>query len=77
MLVSSIASVTDNTLILYPLDFMSVRKIPLKKSPLIADGSEMPSSSEDPDVGSFITKIRETALTDRAVHDLVTPQILC
>lgn len=59
------------------LDFMTVRKIPIKEHPyLLADGTaateEERVDSEDAEVPSFLTRIRTTLLSDRAIHDLVT-----
>jgi ATP-dependent RNA helicase DDX55/SPB4 len=58
------------------LDFMAVRKIPLKEQPyLYEDGSSnalgLSDKAEDPTVVTFQSRIRKTLLTDRALHDKV------
>jgi len=57
------------------IDFLSVRKIPIRKHPLMqvggvvaAQGTSEPES-DDPAVASFLSQIRETVSTDRALHD--------
>ena len=58
------------------VEFMAVRKIPLKERPRFSgDDSSMSidnSNTEDPEVNSVIETIREKVLTDRALHDKVT-----
>ncbi|KAF7971110.1 hypothetical protein HWV62_7178 [Athelia sp. TMB] len=54
------------------IDFMAVRKIPLKEQPyLFKAGPSVSCSStqEDASVSSFQDAIRKTLLTDRALHD--------
>ncbi|KAF9462671.1 DEAD-domain-containing protein [Collybia nuda] len=55
------------------VDFMSVRKIPLKEQPYFSEDKFVATpedeSSEDPHVEIFTNKIRETLLTDRGIHD--------
>ncbi|KAF8913923.1 DEAD-domain-containing protein [Gymnopilus junonius] len=54
------------------VDFLGVRKIPLKKQPYftgesyVSDGNNIP---EDPDVSVFLTQIRRVVMTDRSLHD--------
>lgn len=60
------------------VEFMAVRKIPMKEQPRFA-ACESPTSqdggmdvdSEDPEVLAVTAKIRERVLTDRALHDKV------
>lgn len=59
-------------------DFLAVRKIPIRKYPIIQAGSVPPpqGSSDNPEPGdqavaSFLSRIRETVLTDRALNDKV------
>ena len=58
------------------VEFMAVRKIPLKERPRISgddsSASMGNSNTEDPEVNSVIEMIREKVLTDRALHDKVT-----
>ncbi|OSD08658.1 DEAD-domain-containing protein [Trametes coccinea BRFM310] len=55
------------------VEFMSVRKIPLKERPRFAqDGSpklDDNMDAEDPEVPTVMQKIRQKILTDRALHD--------
>ncbi|KAI8998456.1 DEAD-domain-containing protein [Trametes punicea] len=54
------------------VEFMSVRKIPLKERPRFAqDGSIKPDDNdvEDPEVKIAMQKIRQEVLSDRALHD--------
>jgi ATP-dependent RNA helicase DDX55/SPB4 len=61
------------------LDFMAIRKIPLKERSYFmddasaqrseADGSVQP---EDPKVSTLLHQIRRKLLTDRALHDQVS-----
>ena len=60
------------------LDFLAVRKIPLKEHPYITENQEQQQQqkeaetrSEDPNVTSFLNKVRIVLKTDRAIHDLV------
>ena len=56
------------------VEFMSVRKIPIKQRPCLdSDGSFVDGSSdgEDPEVISVMSTIRQKVLTDRALHDKV------
>lgn len=61
---------------LHFLDFLAVRKIPIKEHPYISEDQqqqhqEEETRSEDPNVSSFINKVRVVLNTDRAIHDLV------
>ncbi|EIM90127.1 DEAD-domain-containing protein [Stereum hirsutum FP-91666 SS1] len=56
------------------VDFLAVRKIPLKQRPyLLDDNSAAPSNDddrvEDEAVPAYLSKIRELLLSDRALHD--------
>lgn len=56
------------------IDFLSVRKIPIRQHPhILADGSKAPDtdcpSTEDDIVSTFMSQIRQTVMTDRALHD--------
>ncbi|KAI0818534.1 DEAD-domain-containing protein [Irpex lacteus] len=55
------------------IDFMSVRKIPLKEQPALnPDGSPRLNNeddAEDPEIPQTLSKIRSTVLKDRALHD--------
>ncbi|KAH7887719.1 DEAD-domain-containing protein [Phlebopus sp. FC_14] len=57
------------------IDFLAVRKIPIWKHPLISAGGVLASDfapereETDAAVQSFLSKIRETVLTDRALSD--------
>ncbi|OAX43473.1 DEAD-domain-containing protein [Rhizopogon vinicolor AM-OR11-026] len=55
------------------IDFLSVRKIPIRQHPyILADGSAIRDSdcpSEDDVVDSFLSQIRQTVMTDRALCD--------
>ncbi|KAI0709464.1 DEAD-domain-containing protein [Earliella scabrosa] len=55
------------------VEFMAVRKIPLKERPRFSGGDSSTSidnsNTEDPEVNSVIETIREKVLTDRALHD--------
>ncbi|KAI0372859.1 DEAD-domain-containing protein [Pilatotrama ljubarskyi] len=55
------------------VEFMSVRKIPLRQRPRFArDGSTKADDdmeTEDPEVQAALQKIRQRILTDRALHD--------
>ncbi|KII95178.1 hypothetical protein PLICRDRAFT_34015 [Plicaturopsis crispa FD-325 SS-3] len=57
------------------VDFMKVRKIPLKERPYLSAGDSFDLSDdpearpEDPAVPSFQAKIRQVLLTDRTLHD--------
>jgi hypothetical protein len=59
------------------VDFLAVRKIPIRRHPFIQAGGVLATEvssepeSEDPAVESFLSQIRETVLTDRALHDKV------
>lgn len=65
---------------------MAVRKIPLKEQPFLAeDGSTISRPSlmdqdikpvEDLNVSSYHERIRESLLTDRALHDQVLMHVL-
>ncbi|KAK2466230.1 hypothetical protein APHAL10511_001872 [Amanita phalloides] len=50
------------------VDFMSIRKIPLKEQPYLKD---LPTTNdqEDSSTAVFQSRIREFVLTDRAIHD--------
>lgn len=58
-------------------DFLAVRKIPIRKQPVIQVGGILPAQGScDPElddlaVTSFLSRIRDTVLTDRALHDKV------
>ena len=52
-----------------PLDFMSVRKIPLSERPRLP--------SETAEIGSVLQKIRSAVLKDRNLHDLVSSPVTC
>lgn len=57
------------------VEFMAVRKIPLKERPkLCRDDSVMPDggTTVDTEVVSVMTTIRQKVLTDRALHDKVS-----
>lgn len=58
------------------LDFLAVRKIPLKEHPYITENQqqhqEEETRSEDPNVSLFLNKVRAVLKTDRAIHDLVS-----
>ncbi|KZP17270.1 DEAD-domain-containing protein [Athelia psychrophila] len=53
------------------IDFMAIRKIPLKEQPYLLDAGSSSSSAtqDDPGVASFHATIRKTLLTDRTLHD--------
>ncbi|KAH0839733.1 DEAD-domain-containing protein [Lanmaoa asiatica] len=57
------------------IDFLAVRKIPIRKHPVIQAGGILPAQSlsepepDHPAVTSFLSQIRETVMTDRALHD--------
>ncbi|OJA19027.1 hypothetical protein AZE42_00371 [Rhizopogon vesiculosus] len=55
------------------IDFLSVRKIPIRQHPyILADGSATRDSdcpSEDDVVDRFLSQIRQTVMTDRALYD--------
>lgn len=57
------------------LDFLAVRKIPLKEYPYITENQqqrqEEETRSEDLNVTLFLNKVRVVLKTDRALHDLV------
>jgi ATP-dependent RNA helicase DDX55/SPB4 len=60
------------------LDFMAIRKIPLKEQPYLTEtdfldtlSSSSSGKVEDPCVTSFHQGIRRTLLIDRALHDKV------
>lgn len=57
------------------LDFMSIRKIPLKEQPYFSEDDSMAvpeeERPEDPQVEVLTNKIRKTLLTDRGIHDQV------
>lgn len=57
------------------LDFLTVRKIPLKEHPYITENQqqhqEEETRSDDPNVTLFLNKVRAVLKTDRAIHDLV------
>ncbi|KAG5641593.1 hypothetical protein DXG03_004676 [Asterophora parasitica] len=55
------------------VDFMSIRKIPLKERAYLIDG-DVPMSSaeelpEDTQAWDYVQRIRKTLLTDRGIHD--------
>lgn len=58
------------------VEFMSVRKIPMKeRRPFNKDGStktEDDMEAEDPEVNTAMQTVREILLTDRALHDKVS-----
>ncbi|KAG8218451.1 DEAD-domain-containing protein [Butyriboletus roseoflavus] len=60
------------------IDFLAVRKIPIRKHPVVRADGVLPaqgSSGPEPDdaaVALFLSRIRETVLTDRALHDKAT-----
>ena len=58
------------------VEFMAVRKIPLKERPRFSGDDSSTSlgnsNTEDPEVNSVNQTIREKVLTDRALHDKVT-----
>ncbi|KAH7929467.1 DEAD-domain-containing protein [Leucogyrophana mollusca] len=57
------------------IDFLSIRKIPIRQHPCIQqdgkllDQSDDEARGDDPDVDSFLEKIRETVATDRALNE--------
>ncbi|GLB33835.1 putative DEAD-domain-containing protein [Lyophyllum shimeji] len=57
------------------VDFMSVRKIPMKERAYLTEEGTPPSEeemeerAEDPQVPEFLARIRSFLLTDRAIHD--------
>ena len=56
------------------LDFLSIRKIPLKQKPYLLGNGEDPSQQLDtrpidPDVDLFLDQTRDVVKTDRAIHD--------
>ncbi|KAJ3752135.1 DEAD-domain-containing protein [Lentinula raphanica] len=55
------------------VDFMSVRRIPFQKHPYLVKEGEKDVDDElrvdDPDIESFLNKIRQKLLTDRSLHD--------
>ena len=57
------------------IDFLAVRKIPLKEHPAFAeDGSPRPvdeDGAEDPAVDSALQRIRKVTLKDRSLYDKV------
>ena len=55
------------------VDFMSIRKIPLKEQPYLDDDEcyKTTESEEDPSITTFQNKLREFLLMDRALHDQV------
>lgn len=64
------------TAVFWP-DFLSVRKIPLKEQPYLAAPGVSPTMPleddarpEDSEVPIFLDRMRQTLLTDRALHDL-------
>lgn len=65
------------------VDFMAVRKIPLMERSYFGESTSTSASAseecndrpEDPMVSSFLVKIRETLLSDRASHDKASPHI--
>ena len=74
------------------LDLLAVRKIPLKERPYLTDNATEPTedweassggtSSDsgkptDPAVRKILTLIRKKVLSDRALHDQVSPGIHC
>jgi hypothetical protein len=63
-------------LIVTSIDFLSVRKIPIRQhSYILEDGSATRDtdgpSTEDHVVNTFLSQIRQTIMTDRALHDKV------
>lgn len=56
------------------IDFMAVRKIPLKQRPALQfDGSSLPDhDAEDSEVSRALSTIRLVVLKDRALHDKVS-----
>jgi len=58
------------------IDFLSVRKIPIREHPyILTDGTATrnvhDSSIEDDIVNTFVSRIRQTVTTDRGLHDKV------
>jgi len=55
------------------LDFMSIRKIPLKEQRYLEgdEGYKTSEDEEDPSTIAFQSKMRAFLLTDRAIHDQV------
>ena len=55
------------------VDFMSIRKIPLKEQPYLDrdEWRKTAESEEDPSTTTLQNKMRESLLTDRALHDQV------
>jgi ATP-dependent RNA helicase DDX55/SPB4 len=53
------------------LDFLAIRKIPLKEHPYITQQQGEETRSEDPNITSYLNKVRVILKTDRAIHDLV------
>lgn len=58
-------------------DFLAVRKIPIRKHPVIQAGGILPEqgsgerNADDAAVASFLSQIRNTVLTDRTLNDKV------
>lgn len=64
----------------WSLDFMAVRKIPMKRRPQLLEDLSFDSldadqqeenTSEDPAVFAALSQIRDLLVTDRALHDKV------
>lgn len=61
------------------VEFMAVRKIPMKGQSRFAAGHESTTSqkgdtdvdTEDPDVSTVLARMREKVLADRSLHDKV------
>ncbi|KAF8812464.1 DEAD-domain-containing protein [Phlegmacium glaucopus] len=54
-------------------DFLTIRKIPLKEHPYITENQQQQEEEtrpEDPNVNSYLNKIRAILKTDRSIHDL-------
>ena len=62
------------------LDFLAVRKIPLKKHPYITENQQQQEeetrSEEDPQINSYLNTVRAVLKTDRAIHDLVVSLLI-
>ena len=61
------------------VEFMAVRKIPLKEQPCFGgDGSPVSEEDEDddPEITSIMSTIRQKVLADRALHDKVLLEAL-
>ena len=61
------------------VEFMAVRKIPLKEQPcFVGDASPVSEEDEedDPEITSIMSTIRQKVLADRALHDKVLIEAL-